>query len=345
MLSINPEVLIFPQNFNLISTQNLAMTPVVSVERAKVLVIDGNPFSRMTAKDLLSLDGYEVLEAEDGAEIPTEILEQKPDLILLDVRSGIEACQQLKNDERTRLIPIILMTVEDDQEMRHRCHQIGGDDLLLKPLKRLELFNRVKSLIEQKRLYEGLYQIEQVLFAIARAIDNRFPESDNSCTRLAFLVQTFGEHLQLSLVDIQNLRYASYLHDIGTVSIPDHILFKKGELTTDERTTIQKHVLVGEEICQSLPNRRGVLPIIRHHHERWDGTGYPDGLSGNEIPWLAQIFQILDIYIALTSKRPYKECYSSEEALQIIQQEMEKGWRNPQLVEWFIEFIRSRVEK
>lgn len=324
--------------------QKLVMTPVVSVERAKVLIIDGNPFSRMTAKDLLSLDGYEILEADDYSEVAEEVLEQKPDLILLDVRSGLEACQQLKSDERTRLIPVVLTTVTDDQEMRYRCHEMGGDDLLLKPLKRLELSNRVRSLIEQKRLYEGLSQIEEVLFAIAKAAENRFPETDRSCTRLASLVQSFGEYLQLPLVDIQNLCYASYLHDIGTVSIPDEIMLKKGELTPDERANIQKHVLIGEEICQSLPNRRAVLPIIRHHHERWDGSGYPDHLERDNIPWLAQVFQIIDIYVALTSKRPYKECYSSIEALEIIQQETEKGWRNPELVRLFTQFIHNQSE-
>jgi putative two-component system response regulator len=324
---------------------DLTMTPVVSVERTKVLVIDSHPFSRMTTKDLLCLDGHEVLEIEDASEVIVEVLQQKPDLILLDERSGLEVCQQLKSDGRTRLIPVILTTVTDDREMRHRCKQMGGDDLLLKPFKHLELSNRVRSLIEQKRLYEGLSQIEQVLFAIARAIENRFPESDNSCTRLASLVQSFGEYLHLPAIDLQNLRYASYLHDIGTVAIPDEIMLKKGGLTPDERVILQKHVVIGEEICQSLPNRQGVLPIIRHHHERWDGSGYPDELRGDDIPWLAQVFQILDIYVALTSKRPHKECYSLEAALEIIKQETARGWRNPKLAQYFIQFIQSQAEK
>lgn len=323
--------------------QNLAMTPVVSVERAKVLIVDHNPFSRMAARDLLILDGYEVIETDEYSDINNEVLEQKPDLILLDVRSGLEICQQLKGDEQTRLIPIILTTVSEHQEMRYRCHQVGADDLLIKPLQRIELSNRVRSLIEQKKLYEGLYQFEQVLFAIAKAIENRFSESESSCTQLATLVQSFGEYLQLPLADIQNLRYASYLHDIGTVTISDEIMLKKGELTPDERAIIEKHVLLGEEICQALPNQRGVLPIIRHHHERWDGSGYPDQLKGDEIPWLAQVFQIIDIYIALTSQRPYKESYSSSEALEIIQQETEKEWRNPKLVQAFIEYINLKT--
>lgn len=322
------------------------MNAIVNSEPAKILVIDEHPHSRLAVKDLLSLDGYEVIEADDNCNITDNVVKKQPDLILLDVMmpqmEGFEVCQQLKQDERTSTIPIIFMTVAEDHKLRRRCTQVGGDDVLTKPIERLKLSNRVKSLIEQKRLYEGLDQIEQVLFAIARAIENRYPNNGNSCARLATLADSFGKYLQLPFSALQNLRYAAYLHDIGTVSIPDEIMLKKGELTPEEREIIQQHVLIGEEICQQLPNRRGVLPIIRHHHERWDGTGYPDGLIGNEIPWLAQIFQILDIYVALTSERPHKKIYSPREAIAIITEEASKGWRNPQLVNELTDFIYSR---
>jgi putative two-component system response regulator len=322
------------------------MNKVLSTDLARVLVIDKHGDSRTLAKELLNLDGYEVLdvEPEENPQLLSRIADYKPDLILLDIHTpkfqGLSLCQTLKSDELTRWIPIILTTVSDESQLRDRCHQAGGDDILVKPLKRLELSSRVKSLIEQKRLSEGLDQIEQVLFAIAKAIDNRYPESGNSCTRLANLLQSFGKYLELSASDLQNLRYAAYLHDIGTVGIPDEIMLKKGVLTEAEKAILEKHVLIGEEICQPLPNRRGVLPIIRHHHERWDGSGYPDGLHQEEIPWLAQIFQILDIYVAVTSKRPYKEPLSCQEALVIIEEEAAKGWRNPVLVEKFRQFLQ-----
>jgi putative two-component system response regulator len=319
------------------------MPTFVNAARARVLVIDDHEHSRLAVKDLLVLDGYEVIESDKTAEVIDTVSQIRPDLILLDVMmpqmKGFEVCEQLKRYEKTKAIPVILMTVADEHRLRQRCHQVGGDDLLLKPLKRLELSRRVKSLIDQKRLGEGLDQIEQVLFAIAKAIENRYPDNENSCTRLAALAQSFGEYLGLSQENIQNLRYAAYLHDIGTIGIPDDILLKQGELTPDERTIIQRHVVIGEEICQPLPNGAGVLPIIRHHHERLDGTGYPDRLVGDRIPWLAQVFQILDIYVALTSRRPHKQPFSSAQALKIMQMEGARGWRDQSLVDKLAIFL------
>jgi putative two-component system response regulator len=310
---------------------------------AKILVIDDRPLSRMTAVDLLSLDGYEVLEASGDRKILESIIEQQPDLLLLDIMlqetNGFELCKQLKQDERTRDLPIILTTVEARREYRIKVAEVGADDLLTKPFDRFELSTRVKNLIAQKRLNEGLDQTEQVLFSIAKAVESRSSDRGGSCARVADLVQMFGEYLELSREDIDNLVFASHLHDIGTIAIPDSVMLKEGQLTAEERELIGQHVLIGEKICQPLRNRRGVLPIIRHHHERWDGTGYPDGLSAEQIPYLAQIFQIIDIYDALTSDRPHKKAYTPDEALAIIAEETAKGWRNPQLIAAFTGFI------
>jgi putative two-component system response regulator len=312
---------------------------------AKILIVDDSPLSRMTAVDLLSLDGYELLEADNGFYLTDYILAEKPDLILLDVimphLDGFAICKQIKQDERTSNIPVILMTVADDREYRRKGIEAGSDDFLTKPFDRFELLTRVKSLIQQKRLNEGLDQTEQVLFSIAKAVENRSSDSGGSCARVASMAQAFGEYLKLPSEAIGNLVFAAHLHDIGTVAIPDAVLLKKGELTPEETELIRQHVLIGEKICQPLRNRRGVLPIIRHHHERWDGSGYPDGLASNDIPQLAQIFQILDIYDALTSERPHKKAYTPSEALAIIFEETVKGWRNPKIVEQFTAFIQE----
>lgn len=315
----------------------------ISTDNAKVLVVDNHPFSRMTAVDMLSLDGYHVMEADSASFVLKCVLENNPDLILLDVMmpqmNGFEVCKRLKQDERTSQIPIVFVTVSDDRKSRLRCIEAGGDDILVKPLDRLALSTRVKSLIHQKRLNENLDQTEQVLFSIAKAIENRYLDNSNSSAKLAALAQAFGNYLQLSPIENQQLRYAAHLHNIGTIKIPDAVLLKKGELTTEERETINQHVLFAEELCQPLQNRCDVLPIIRHHHERWDGSGYPDGLIGDEIPYLAQVFQILDIYTALTSKRPYKQACTPAQALKIIEEEASKEWRNPQLTQQFATFI------
>jgi putative two-component system response regulator len=312
---------------------------------AKILIVDENPLSRMTALDLLQLDGYEVVEADNSTTVLNNIVEQQPDLILLNTKlrncDSFTLCRQLKENYRTSNIPIVFTTLINNRDERIKAMEAGGSDVLIKPLNRIELSTRVKSLVNQKRINDGLNQTEQVLFTIARAIDKR-SVTKGGIVRVASLVKSFGEYLGLSGHELDDLAFAAHLHDIGTIVIPDAVMLKAGELTTAEKELIRQHVLIGEEICQPLRNRSGVLPIVRHHHERWDGTGYPDGLSGSAIPYLAQIFQVIDIYDALTSDRPHKQAYSPEAALQIMQEETKKGWRNPELIEQFTLFIHAQ---
>lgn len=314
---------------------------------AKIIIVDENPLSRMTAIDLLLLDGYEVIEADDPTSILSKIIEQQPDLILLSTKlrelDSFTLCRQLKENYRTNNIPVVFTTLIDNRDERIKAMEAGGNDVLLKPLNRIELSTRVKSLINQKRINDGLNQTEQVLFSIAKAIDKR-SVTKGGMVRVASLVKSFGEYLGLSGHEIDDLVFAAHLHDIGTIVIPDAVMLKVGELTVEEKELIRQHVLIGEEICQPLRNRSGVLPIVRHHHERWDGTGYPDGLSGTTIPYLAQVFQVIDIYDALTSNRPHKQAYSPAEALEIMREETKKGWRNPKLIAQFTLFIDAQEQ-
>ncbi len=311
----------------------------------KVLVVDDHAASRMTAVALLAMEGYEVIEADSGSSAVELVTQKQPDLILLDVMmpgiDGFEVCQLLKQDESTRLIPIIFVTALNDRRSRIRGIEVGADDFLSKPFDRVELAARVKSLVRQKRLNEDLDHAEQVLFSIARSIESRDPNTGDHCERLVKIGEAFGEYLNLSRNQIRDLMWGGYLHDIGKVGIPDSVLLKKGKLTAEEWEIMRQHVLIGEKICQPLRSMQGVIPIIRHHHERWDGSGYPDGLKGEKIPYLAQVFQLIDIYDALTSERPYKVAFSPQEALAVMQQETAKGWRNPHLMRQFVEFIRS----
>ncbi|MEB3294400.1 MAG: HD domain-containing phosphohydrolase [Synechococcales bacterium] len=313
------------------------------LERSKVLVVDDHPSSRMVAAALLAVEGYEVLEAADGHAAIQLVLDLDPDLILLDVMmpgmDGYEVCRQLKADEQTRLIPIVFVTALEDRRARLQGIEAGGDDFLTKPFDQLELSARVKSLVRQKRLNQDLDHAEQVLFSIARTVESRDPNTGDHCERLVQRGKAFGEFLGLSRTELKDLMWGGYLHDIGKVGIPDAILLKPGKFTPEEMEVMKQHVLIGERICQPLRTMRGVTPIIRHHHERWDGSGYPDRLVGDEIPYLAQVFQIIDIYDALTSERPYKKAFTPEDALVIIQEETAKGWRNPDLVKQFGEFI------
>ncbi|MDZ8110190.1 MAG: two-component system response regulator [Nostoc sp. DedQUE12a] len=315
----------------------------------KVLVVDDHAASRMTAVALLGMEGYEVIEAESGSIVVGLVTQKQPDLILLDVMmpgmDGFEVCQLLKQDEQTRLIPVIFITALNDRRSRIRGIEVGGDDFLTKPFDRVELAARVKSLVRQKRLNEDLDHAEQVLFSIAMSIESRDPNTGGHCERLVNLGQAFGEYLNLSRYQIRDLMWGGYLHDIGKVGIPDAVLLKKGQLTPEDWQIMRQHVLIGEKICQPLRSMRGVIPIIRHHHERWDGSGYPDQLKGDDIPYLAQVFQLIDIYDALTSERPYKEAMTREQALSIMLKEADSGWRNAKLVQQFAEFILSCDEE
>jgi len=313
-------------------------------EQPKVLVVDDHPSSRMTAVALLAVEGYDVLEADSGPTALELTIAQNPDLILLDVMmpgmDGFEVCRNIKQDEQTRLTPVVFITALDDRRARLKGIEAGGDDFLTKPFDQLELSARVKSLIRQKRLNEDLDHAEKVLFSIARTVESRDPNTGDHCERLVKHGKAFGEFLDLTRTEIRDLMWGGYLHDIGKVGIPDAVLLKPGKFTPDEWAVMQQHVLIGEKICQPLRTMRGVVPIIRHHHERWDGSGYPDALVGNNIPYLAQVFQIIDIYDALTSERPYKKAFTSAEALAILDEETVKGWRNPRLVHQFKEFIQ-----
>ena len=315
-------------------------------ELPTILIVDDHTASRITAVALLSMEGYNVIEADSGITALELVKQKQPDLILLDVMmpgmDGFTVCQQLKQDEHTRLIPIIFITALNDRRSRIQGIEVGADDFLSKPFDRVELAARVKSLVRQKRLNEDLDHAEKVLFSIARAIESRDPNTGDHCERLVKLGQAFGEYLNLSRYQIRDLMWGGYLHDIGKVGIPDGVLLKQGKLTPEDWMIMKQHVLIGEKICLPLRSMQGVIPIIRHHHERWDGSGYPDQLKEDDIPYLAQVFQIIDIYDALTSERPYKKAFTLEEAIYIIQQETDSGWRNPQLVQQFIQFIRFR---
>ncbi|NJL91987.1 MAG: response regulator [Coleofasciculaceae cyanobacterium SM2_1_6] len=307
------------------------------------MVVDDHAPSRMTAAALLSVEGYDVLEVDSGIKALNLVKKYEPDIILMDVMmpdmDGFEVCRRLKEDEHTRLTPLIFVTALHDKKSRIAGIDVGGDDFLTKPFDRLELSARVRSLINQKRLNEDLDHAEQVLFSIAKAVESRDPVTGDHCERLMMLGKDFGEYLNLSRMAVRDLMWGSYLHDIGKVAIPDAVLLKKDSFTLEDRQIMNQHVIIGERICQPLRTMQGVLPIIRHHHERWDGSGYPDGLRGNDIPMLAQVFQIIDIYDALMSERPYKVALSQAQTLKIMQEETDRGWRNPELMLQFQSFI------
>ncbi|HEY2019261.1 MAG TPA: HD domain-containing phosphohydrolase [Bryobacteraceae bacterium] len=184
---------------------------------------------------------------------------------------------------------------------------------------------------------------EEILFSLALAVEQRDHHTAAHCGRLAWISVGMGIAMGLARSSLSALYRGGYLHDVGKVGIPDSILFKPGGLTPDEWVVMRSHAPRGEEICRPMKALAPVLPIIRHHHERWDGSGYPDGLCGEQIPLLARILQIADIYDSLTSPRPYKPAFSDEKALSIIAEETERGWRDPAIVELFMRLHKERI--
>jgi len=188
-------------------------------------------------------------------------------------------------------------------------------------------------------------ETEAILFSLAKAVEQRDAQTGGHCERLAFISVALGVAIGLERADLVALYRGGYLHDVGKVGIPDSILFKPGKLSADEWKVMRSHPARGEEICRPLQSLSPVLPIIRHHHERWDGSGYPDGLRGDQIPLLARILQMADIYDALTSPRPYKPAYLPQHALDLMAEETEKGWRDPRIFKLFARLYREIISQ
>ncbi len=302
-----------------------------------VLVVDDQASSReATAAALLPL-GYEVLQARDGIEGLLLARQRVPDVILLDIMmpgvDGWEVCQELKADEETRLIPVVFLTGLDSRQARLRGLETGATDFLSKPFDLVELEVRVRNLVSFRRLTQDLDDAEKMLFAVARAVEARDEQTGDHCGRLADLAASLGETLGIDGEGLKALRRAGYLHDIGKIGIPDAVLLKPDRLTAEEWQVMQTHVEIGVKICAPLRTLRSVLPIIRHHHERQDGSGYPDGLAGDAVPELAQVFQVVDVYDALTNDRPYRKALTPAVGLQILHEEAARGWWNGEVVE------------
>lgn len=314
-------------------------------ERERILVVDDEEAIRAGLQTLLERTGYKVRTAQDGAGALAECAAFHPDLILLDVmmpeRDGFDVCRDIKSHAETRLIPVVLITGLSEKSDRIRGIEAGADDFLSKPIDVSELDARVRSLLRLKSFTDELEHAESVLFTLALSIESRDPYTHGHCTRLAEFSSRLGERLGLPEDDITALRRAGVVHDIGKVIVPDSVLLKPGPLTPEERTVVKRHAEAGEHICSPLKSFRSVLPIIRHHHERWDGSGYPDGLRGDEIPLLARILQIADVYDALTTKRPYRGALPQQQAWEILQAEVNRNWWDANMVREFRQMISS----
>ncbi len=313
--------------------------------RTHILVVDDNALDRELLKDMLGAEGYQIVTAQDGEEALEKIEQELPDLILLDVimprLDGYGVCREIKSDPRTLLIPVIMVTSLQATEERITGIEMGADEFLSKPYNRQELLTRVRSLLKLKRHTDELENAETVLFSMALGVEAKDPYTNGHCERLACYSVKLGKQLGLMGEYLKALHRGGILHDVGKVGIADAILLKPGRLTIEERAIMETHPVIGERICSPLKSLRLVLPIIRHHHEHYDGSGYPDGLQGEAIPLTARILQIVDLFDALTTRRPYKRAFTLEETFNVMRSETDKGWWDGRLVEAFIRLVED----
>lgn len=310
-----------------------------------ILVVDDQEVNIMLVEAILAPQGYTIIAASNGEQALDLVAAQPPDLILLDIMmpgmNGFDVCARLKKDERTRLIPIVLVTSLNDSRDRICGIEVGADDFLSRPFHPAELSARVRSLLKLKQFTDELENAEDVLFTLALSVEAKDEYTDGHCERLSLFSVALGRSLGLPREQLKALHRGGYLHDVGKIAVPESILNKKTELTDEERRIMREHPIIGERICMPLKSLKSVLPIIRHHHERWDGGGYPDSLTGQEIPLSARIIQTVDIYDALMTARPYKPSLETCQVFSIMRQASEKGSCDPRLIEQFISLLQS----
>src|SRR6266436_7066776 len=311
-----------------------------------ILLVDVGSANHEEWKSFLQAQNCDVDAATDGESTVNLCLKMEPDVVLLydglqDVDS-FELCRRLKKEPLNQLTPVVLLKASPNQWDFHRAREAGATDIWAIPPSLWDLLGRIQTLLRLKKYMDE--QAKNAVFSLARSVDSKQNMRNGHSERLMAYVEQLGEGLGLGEEDLQELRIATSLHDIGKIAVPESILLKPASLDAEERRIMQEHPVTGEKICAPLKSLRPLLPVIRHHHEKMDGSGYPDGLRGEAIPLKARILQVADIYDALTTDRPYRGALSSEEALQILEYEVTRGWLDRSLVSKFAAIRRARED-
>lgn len=328
------------------NNKKLAIIDQEDSSTPNILIVDDIPLNLKMLEAMLIPEGYCIIKANNGYEALHLVSKHNIDLVLLDVMmpgiDGYEVCQLLKANERTRLIPTVMVTALGDSESKIKGIQAGADDFITKPPNKTELLARVKSLINVNNINKHLADIKNVLMSIANAVEAKDSYTQGHVDRVASLAVSIGKKLKLSQKDIEALWFAGILHDVGKIGIPDGILNKNGRLNDDEWKIMKLHPDIGYKICLPLKNTLGsALQGIRYHHERLDGSGYPEGLKGDVIPEIARVISVVDYYDALTVDRPYRSKMSREDALNLLREEAASSKMDAKVIRVLIELVSS----
>lgn len=313
-----------------------------------ILIVDDENQHRFLEREILAAPKYAITEATNGREALDLVQATKFDVILLDVRmpglNGTEVCRRIRGELQEPMLPIIMVTGFGGHDDLSECFKAGASDFIRKPYHPKELLARVNAAAAHKRLIDQLDNAESMLFALARMVEAKDAPTGDHCARLAHNAMVLGNALGLGEDELLALRRAGVLHDIGKLGIPDRILLKPAALDADEWAIMRRHTEIGARLCGGLKSMRLTVPIIRSHHERWDGSGYPDGLRGENIPLLARVFQMVDIYDSLIYARPYKLALPRAESIRIIEEEISHGWRDRDIAETFLNIVRKHPD-
>jgi len=312
--------------------------------RATVLVVDDDATSQREVRGHLEAAGHRVVGAHDGAAAFRQLSAQPVDLVLCEVTlsdmDGFEVCRAIKQASATTDIPVVMLVAAADDLLRRRAQDAGADDVALKSTDGTSLLTLVRAQLRIAGLKMQLAELEGVVVTLARAVEDRDHSSAGLSEKVAHWAMQLGGALGLKDDQLTYLYKAALLHDVGTLSIPVGVLAKQGRLDPGEFSQVKRHPLVGEEILGALPRAEQLLPAVRHHHERIDGAGYPDGLGGEDIPLFARIIAIADAYVAMTSDRPYRRRRSREEAVHTLRQGAGQQW-DAALVERFLRLVED----
>jgi len=313
------------------------------IRGADILIADDDETSVRFLKRLLTREGHTVSVVDSVDRALEACAQNTPDLVLVDLMvprgHGYDLCRRLKDQSATRFVPVVIVTAQSDRRDRLKGIEAGCDDFLIKPFDSVELHARIQSLVRLKRYTDELESAEAVILGMGATIEARDPNTNGHCQRLAHYATRLGRSLSLDVSDLAALERGGFLHDIGKIAVPDAVLLKDGQLDPHESRVMRKHPIVGDSLCTGLRSLSKVRPIVRHHHERLDGTGYPDGLRNGEVPLLAQIVSVVDIFDALTTQRPYRGALPAGEAFQVLVDEAAKGWRDRVLVDAFVDLV------